>query len=139
MMPFISDGCFPASLPCIIARAAVRPSEVSKSDTTDLMSGFALGSFLAASSALPLARPSLAMPIRPLGSASVTAIPASITLPSTWLHSSGAKSFLVAMDDLLSHRKKLGARLKQRADFRNRNVALAYCFRIAFAENRHPL
>src|SRR5215470_16899000 len=73
------------------------PSDVSKSAIAALMSSLELGSRLAAASAELLAAASLRVPHKPLGSAADTATPATMMLSSTLVHSSGVKSFLLAM------------------------------------------
>ena len=87
----------PASLALSPSRAALRPSDVSKSAATALTSAFAVASVFVATSALPVAKLSLSMPNRPLGSAALTAIPAIIGLSSSRVHSSGVKLALSAM------------------------------------------
>src|SRR6516164_2314851 len=61
------------------------------------MSSLDLASRLAAASAELLAAASLRVPHKPLGSADDTAMPATRMLSSTLVHSSGVKSFLLAM------------------------------------------
>src|SRR5262245_15719048 len=68
------------------------------------MSSFDSGSDLAAIRLRPVAMLSFRTPMRPLGSAAVTAIPESITLSRTCFHSSGVKVVLLAMADLLTLR-----------------------------------
>src|SRR5262249_34116588 len=88
------------------SRAVLRPSGVSKSATTALISASAPGSNLAVISALPSAKLSFRRPHRPLGSAAETAIPAIITLSRRSFHSSGGKFGLSGRGLLLS--KALG-------------------------------
>src|SRR5262245_47395277 len=71
--------------------------DLSKSATAALMSSLELGSRLAAASAGRPAAASLRVPHQPLGSAAETAIPAAMMLSNTLAHSSGVKSFLLAM------------------------------------------
>src|SRR6516225_3018147 len=94
----ISADFKPRSFSFNPSRAVLRPWEVSKSETTALMSGFAAGSILAFTSSLLLANPSFRSPHNPLGSAAVTAMPAIITLSSKSFHSSGEKLDLSDMD-----------------------------------------
>src|SRR5215831_14364663 len=61
------------------------------------MGSLDLGSRLAAASAELLAAASLKVPHKPLGSAADTAMPAAMMLSNTLVHSSGVKSFLLAM------------------------------------------
>ena len=70
---------------------------VSKSAATARTSSLDSGSDLAASRLRPVAMLSLRTPMRPLGSAAVTAMPESITLSSTCFHSSGVKVVLFAI------------------------------------------
>src|SRR5262249_30095399 len=83
------------------SRAVLRPSAVSKSATTALISASAPGSILAVISALPSAKLSFRRPHRPLGSAAETAIPAIITLSRRSFHSSWVKFDLSGMGLLL--------------------------------------
>jgi len=71
--------------------------DVSKSTIAALMSSLELGSRLAAASAKLPAAASLRVPHKPLGSAAETAMPATMMLSNTLAHSSGVKSFLLAM------------------------------------------
>src|SRR5262249_54376489 len=87
----ISAGLLPASFLFRPSRAILRPSAVSKSATTALISASAPGSILTFNSALPSAKLSFKRPHRPLGSAAETAIPAAITLSRRSFHSSGVK------------------------------------------------
>src|SRR5215470_5809174 len=73
------------------------PSDVSKSAIAALMSSLELGSRLAAASDEQLAAASLRVPHKPLGSAADTAMPATMMLSNTLVHSSGVKSFLLAI------------------------------------------
>src|SRR4029079_17537714 len=73
------------------------PSEVSKSAMTALTSSLELGSCLDATSAELLAKASLSVPHRPLGSAAETAMPTTVGLSKTLVHSSGVKLCLFAM------------------------------------------
>src|SRR5262249_6573290 len=93
----ISPGLLVASFSRKPSRAVLCPSEVSKSATTALISELDPGSIFACLSALPLAKLSLSSPQRPLGSATVTAIPAIITLSRRTFHSSGVKFDLSAI------------------------------------------
>src|SRR6478752_2364897 len=81
--------------------AAVRISGTVMSSATALASGLALVSCLAARSDLPPANASFSKPQRPLGSAAVMAMPATIGLATTRVHSSGVKFALPAMSFLL--------------------------------------
>src|SRR5215469_6203583 len=85
----------------LAACALLRPSAVSKSATTALISASAPGSNLAVISALPSAKLSFRRPHRPLGSAAEMAIPAVITLSRRSFHSSGVKFDLSGMAALL--------------------------------------
>src|SRR5262245_1254778 len=76
---------------------AERPSFVSKSATTALMSSFDPGFVFAAAKAELLANASLSAPHKPLGSAAETAIPANIVLSKILVHSSGLKLCLFAI------------------------------------------
>src|SRR5215471_13324177 len=87
----ISAGLLPVSFSFRPSRAVLRPSAVSKSATTALISASAPGSNLAVISALPSAKLSFRRPHRPLGSAAETAIPAIMTLSRRSFHSSGVK------------------------------------------------
>src|SRR6478752_9996841 len=81
-----------------IARMLDPPSsDLSKSATAALMSSLELASRLAAASAKLLAAASLRVPHKPLGSAAETAMPATMMLSNTLVHSSGVKSFLLAI------------------------------------------
>src|SRR5499427_7663615 len=100
-LALISLGLLPVSFCFRPSRAALRPSAVSKSATTALISASAPGSNLAVISALPSAKLSFRRPHRPLGSAAETAIPAIITLSRRSFHSSGVKFDLSGMGLLL--------------------------------------
>src|SRR5262249_17877868 len=76
---------------------AERPSDVSKLAMTALINSLELASVFAAATAELLAKASLSVPHRPLGSAADTAIPANITLSEILVHSSGVKFCLFAM------------------------------------------
>src|SRR6516165_6626903 len=76
-LALISPGLLPLNLSFRPSRAVLRPSEVSKSSTTALISASAPGSILAVISALPSAKLSFRSPHSPLGSAAETAIPPS--------------------------------------------------------------
>src|SRR5262245_20584599 len=75
----------------VFETVTLRPSAVSKSATTALISGLDPGSVLAVARAVPPAKLSLRRPERPLGSAAVTAIPATITLSRRSFNSSAVK------------------------------------------------
>src|SRR6476659_6932048 len=78
--------------------ARMLPSvDLSKAATAALMSSLELGSRLAAASAGVPAAASLRVPHQPLGSTAETAMPAAMMLSNTLVHSSGVKSFLLAM------------------------------------------
>src|SRR5256884_927669 len=100
-LALISAGLLPVNFSLRPSRAMLRPSAVSKSATTALISASDPGSILAVSSALPLAKLSFRRPHRPLGSAAETAIPAIITLSRRSSHSSGVKFDLSGMGPLL--------------------------------------
>src|SRR5262245_57226410 len=100
-LALISAGLLPVSFSFRPSRAVLRPSAVSKSATTALISASAPGSILAVISALPSAKLSFRRPHRPLGSAAETAIPATITLSRRSFHSSGVKFDLSGMGLLL--------------------------------------
>src|SRR3990170_2259185 len=76
---------------------ADRPSAVSKSRMTALMRSLEPESSFAASSADLLAKASLSVPHKPLGSAADTTMPATIVPSKTLAHSSGVKFCLFAM------------------------------------------
>src|SRR6478672_12347852 len=101
-LALISEGLLPVNFSFRPSRAVLRPSAVSKSATTALISASAPGSILAVTSALPLAKLSFKRPHRPLGSAAETAIPAAITLSRRSFHSSGVKFDLSGMGLLLN-------------------------------------
>src|SRR5262245_42582974 len=96
-LALISLGLLPVNLSFRPSCAVLRPSAVSKSATTALISASAPGSKLAVISALPSAKLSFRRPHRPLGSAAETAIPAIITLSKRSFHSSGVKFDLSGM------------------------------------------
>src|SRR5262249_50418765 len=100
-LALISEGLLPVNFCLRPSRAVLRPSVVSKSATTALISASVPGSNLAAISALPSAKLSFRRPHRPLGSAAETAIPAIITLSRRSFHSSGVKVDLSGMGLLL--------------------------------------
>ena len=93
----ISEGFLPDNCVRRPPRAAARPSPVSNSLETALMSSFALASRAAPITACALAMHSLSVPQRRLGSAAVTAMPAIITLSRSVVHSAGVKSDLPAI------------------------------------------
>src|SRR5262245_35754031 len=98
-LALISPGLLPVSSFLRPSRATLRPSAVSKSATTALISGLDPGSVLAAARAVPPAKLSFRTPQSPLSSAAVTAIPAIITLSRRSFHSSGVKFDLSVMGD----------------------------------------
>src|SRR6516165_2360174 len=100
-LALISLGLLPVNLSFRPSRAVLRPSAVSKSATTALISASALGSNLAVISALPSAKLSFRRPHRPLGSAAEMAIPPIITLCRRSFHSSWVKLDLSAIGLLL--------------------------------------
>src|SRR5262249_8706370 len=100
-LALISAGLLPVSFSFRPSRAVLRPSAVSKSATTALISASAPGSILVVISALPSAKLSFRRPHRPLGSAADAALPATITLSRRSFHSSGAKFDLSGMGLLL--------------------------------------
>src|SRR4051812_16022063 len=97
---FTSGSLLPDSFVWMPSRAAVRPSLVPKSAATALINSFA-PEFLASSNAHPLDSPSFINPQSPLGSATVTAMPAIITLSKSVVHSFGVKLALFATAALL--------------------------------------
>src|SRR5262249_41447625 len=100
-LALISAGLLPVSFSFRPSRAVLRPSAVSKSATTALISASAPGSNLAVISALPSAKLSFPRPPSPLGSAPDTAIAATITLSRRSFHSSGVKFDLSGIGLLL--------------------------------------
>ena len=90
---------------------------------TSLMSSLELGSRLAEASAKLLAAASLRVPHKPLGSAAETAMPATMILSNTLVHSSGVKSFLLAMA-VSNERSVLPRLLANRPQMANANVRL---------------
>src|SRR4029077_17515294 len=97
----ISEGFLPDNCVRSPSRAAARPSPVSNSLVTALISWFALASRAAPITACALAMLSLRVPQSPLGSAAVTAMPAIITLSRSVVHSAAVKSDLPAIGFLL--------------------------------------
>src|SRR5829696_3126722 len=78
-----------------------RASPFAKSSTTALTSAFVVLSCFALRRAHPPAIPSCKRPQRPLGSAAVIAVPATIGEATTRLHSSALKLALLAIAQLL--------------------------------------
>ncbi|CAN1722769.1 protein of unknown function [Hyphomicrobium sp. 1Nfss2.1] len=109
----ISAGDFPFRPAVISSRAAVRPSDVSMSASSAFISGLAFSALPAVTTAFALAMLSFNIPQIPLGSAMVTAKPASMGLERTSFHSSGVKLDLSAIDVLAMLRNAVWLALMQ--------------------------